>query len=152
GTGKELIAQSIHSLSRRRGHPFIPVDCTVMTGPLCASQLFGHRKGAFTGAEYESLGCFRAADQGTVFLDELGELSLEVQAMLLGVVQERVVMPIGGHSGVPVDVRVIAATNRDLKQEVINGHFREDLFYRLNVVTIKTVGLQERPEDIPLLV
>ena len=113
--------------------------------------MFGHLKGAFTGATYSAVGCFRAADGGTIFLDEIGELELELQAKLLRVLQERVVVPVGSHDGVPVNVRVIAATNRELHREVLAGRFREDLYYRLNVVSIHTLPLKERPEDIEVL-
>lgn len=152
GTGKEVIARSIHQSSPRAGGLFVAVDCTTITGPLFASQLFGHRKGAFTGAAYDALGCFRVADQGTIFLDEIGELELDLQAKLLRVLQERVVAPLGGHESIPVDVRVVCATNRDLKREVSEGRFREDLFYRLNVVLLETTPLNSRTDDIPLLI
>ena len=151
GTGKELIARAIHGCSPRAARPFIPVDCAVTTGTLFASHMFGHVKGSFTGATSATLGCFRAADTGTIFLDEIGEMEQELQAKLLRVLQQRVVMPVGSHQEVPVDVRVLAATNRDLGREVEEGRFREDLFYRLNVVAIRTVGLRDRPEDIPIL-
>lgn len=151
GTGKELIARAIHACSRRSSRPFIPVDCAVTTGTLFASHMFGHVKGSFTGATTATLGCFRAADSGTIFLDELGEMELELQAKLLRVLQQRTVVPVGSHEEVPVDVRVLAATNRDLEREVEAGRFREDLYYRLNVVTIRTLPLRERPEDIPVL-
>jgi DNA-binding NtrC family response regulator len=151
GTGKELIARAIHACSRRTTRPFIPVDCAVTTGTLFASHMFGHLKGSFTGATSATLGCFRAADSGTIFLDEIGEMELELQAKLLRVLQQRVVVPVGSHQEIPVDVRVLAATNRDLAQEVQAGRFREDLFYRLNVVTIRTLPLRERREDIPVL-
>jgi DNA-binding NtrC family response regulator len=151
GTGKELIARAIHACSRRSSRPFIPVDCAVTTGTLFASHMFGHVKGSFTGATSATLGCFRAADSGTIFLDELGEMELELQAKLLRVLQQRTVVPVGAHEEVPVDVRVLAATNRDLELEVGAGRFREDLYYRLNVVTIRTQPLRERPEDIPVL-
>jgi DNA-binding NtrC family response regulator len=151
GTGKELIARAIHACSRRASRPFIPVDCAVTTGTLFASHMFGHMKGSFTGATSATLGCFRAADTGTIFLDEIGEMELELQAKLLRVLQQRVVVPVGSHQEIPVDVRVLAATNRDLAKEVEAGRFREDLYYRLNVVTIRTLPLRERPEDIPVL-
>lgn len=151
GTGKELIARAIHACSRRSTRPFIPVDCAVTTGTLFASHMFGHMKGSFTGATSATLGCFRAADSGTIFLDEIGEMELELQAKLLRVLQQRVVVPVGSHEEMSVDVRVLAATNRDLAKEVEAGRFREDLFYRLNVVTIRTLPLRERPEDIPVL-
>ncbi len=151
GTGKELIARAIHSCSMRSKKAFIPVDCAVTTGTLFASHMFGHVKGSFTGATSSTLGCFRAADAGTIFLDEIGEMELELQAKLLRVLQQRVVVPVGSHEEVAVDVRVLAATNRDLAIEVNEGRFREDLFYRLNVVAIRTIPLRERPEDVPIL-
>lgn len=151
GTGKELVARTLHDHSPRAGRAFIAVDCASVTGSLFASHLFGHRKGAFTGAEHESLGCFRAASGGTIFLDEVGELGLEFQSRLLRVLQERVVVPVGGHQEVPVDVRVIAATNRDLRGCVAAGLFREDLYYRLQVVSLTTTPLKDRCEDIPPL-
>jgi DNA-binding NtrC family response regulator len=151
GTGKELIARAIHACSPRGKKPFIPVDCAVTTGTLFASHMFGHVKGSFTGATSSTLGCFRAAEAGTIFLDEIGEMELELQAKLLRVLQQRVVVPVGSHDEVPVDVRVLAATNRDLAVEVNEGRFREDLFYRLNVVAIRTMPLRERPEDVPVL-
>jgi DNA-binding NtrC family response regulator len=151
GTGKELIARAIHGSGRRAGRPFIPVDCAVTTGTLFASHMFGHVKGSFTGATSSTLGCFRAADGGTIFLDEIGEMELELQAKLLRVLQQRTVVPVGSHDEIPIDVRVVAATNRDLGREVAEGRFREDLFYRLNVVTIRTLPLRDRPEDIPVL-
>ena len=151
GTGKELIARSLHQASLRANKLFIPVDCAAVTGELMASQLFGHCEGAFTGASQASLGCFRAAHEGTIFLDEIGELELPLQAKLLRVLQERVVVPVGDHQGVPVDVRVVAATNRNLEEEVQAGRFREDLFYRLNVVSLQTKALAERSEDIRTL-
>ena len=151
GTGKELIARAIHACSSRSAKPFIPVDCAVTTGTLFASHMFGHVKGSFTGATSATLGCFRAADTGTIFLDEIGEMELELQAKLLRVLQQRVVVPVGSHQEIPVDVRVLAATNRDLGREVEAGRFREDLFYRLNVVAIRTLGLRDRPEDVPVL-
>jgi DNA-binding NtrC family response regulator len=148
GTGKEVIARAIHAHSPRAGKPFIPVDCAAITGTLFASLIFGHLKGAFTGATYNALGAFRAAHGGTVFLDEIGDLEPEMQIKLLRVLQHRIVTPLGSHQGIPVDVRVIAATNRDLEQEVAAGRFREDLYYRLNVVSLRTTPLRERPEDI----
>ena len=151
GTGKELIARAIHGCSLRSKKPFIPIDCAVTTGTLFASHMFGHTKGSFTGATSSTLGCFRAAEAGTIFLDEIGEMELELQAKLLRVLQQRVVVPVGSHDEVPVDVRVLAATNRDLAIEVNEGRFREDLFYRLNVVAIRTIPLRERPEDVPVL-
>jgi DNA-binding NtrC family response regulator len=151
GTGKELIARAIHEQSSRAIGPFIPVDCTSLTGELFASHLFGHVKGAFTGADHPRLGCFRVADGGTLLLDEIGELSPEMQAKLLRTIQERVVVPLGSDEPVPIDVRIIAATNRNLLSEVHAGRFRLDLYYRLNVVSFETISLNERPEDIPAL-
>jgi DNA-binding NtrC family response regulator len=148
GTGKELIARSIHDSSQRAGRPFVPVDCASIPGSLFASQLFGHVKGAFTGASSDTLGCFRAAEGGTIFLDEVGELELDLQAKLLRVIQERQVTPLGSHQPVPIDVRIVAATNRDLAQEVAKGGFRLDLFYRLDVVSIDSAPLKDRIEDI----
>jgi DNA-binding NtrC family response regulator len=151
GTGKELIARAIHANGPKVDRPFIPVDCAVTTGTLFASHMFGHVKGSFTGAISSSLGCFRAASGGTIFLDEIGEMEPEIQSKLLRVLQQRTVVPVGSHEEVPVDVRVLAATNRSLQKEVNEGRFREDLFYRLNVVAIETIPLKERPEDIPLI-
>jgi DNA-binding NtrC family response regulator len=151
GTGKELVARQIHALSPRAAHPFVPVDCAAMTGELMSSQLFGHVSGAFTGANCDALGCFRAAHRGTIFLDEIGELDYALQSKLLRVLQELMVTPVGSHQGQPVDVRVVAATNRDLRSEVAAGRFREDLFYRLHVVHLQTTPLRDRPGDIPEL-
>jgi DNA-binding NtrC family response regulator len=148
GTGKELVARQIHAQSARAQQPFIPVDCAAMSGELMSSQLFGHVAGAFTGANNEALGCFRAANHGTVFLDEIGELEFALQAKLLRVLQDHVVMPVGSHQGQQVDVRVVAATNRNLRADVLERRFREDLFYRLEVVHLRTMALRERPEDI----
>ncbi len=148
GTGKELIARAIHAQSRRAGKPFVAVDCAAIAGTLFASQMFGHQKGAFTGAAYESAGYFRGADGGTIFLDEVGELELDLQTKLLRVLQERLVVPVGGHEGIPVNVRVIAATNRDLARAVAAGEFREDLYYRLYVISLTTTPLRDRAEDI----
>lgn len=148
GTGKELIARAIHDQSRRSDAPFIPVDCASLTGSLLASQLFGHVAGAFTGASANALGCFRATDNGTIFLDEIGELDVDIQSKLLRVLQERHVIPVGSHESLPINVRVVAATNRDLKQDVVAGRFREDLYYRLSVVAVETKRLADRREDI----
>ena len=148
GTGKEVVARAIHARGPRALKPFIPVDCAAATGMLFASHLFGHLKGAFTGASHAALGCFRAAHGGTIFLDEVGELESDMQTKLLRVLQQRMVIPVGGHEEVPIDVRVIAATNRDLRHEVAAGRFREDLYYRLHVVALRTLPLRERPEDI----
>jgi DNA-binding NtrC family response regulator len=148
GTGKELVARALHEQSPRAQNAFVPVDCTSLTGELFASHLFGHIKGAFTGANHDRLGCFRVANGGTLFLDEIGEMSLEMQAKLLRVLQERVVAPLGSDAEIPVDVRIVAATNRNLLEEVKAGRFRLDLYYRLNVVSIETLRLAERIEDI----
>jgi len=151
GTGKELVAREVHAHSARADRAFVPVDCASLVGELMASQLFGHVTGAFTGANCEALGCFQAANGGTLFLDEIGELELPLQAKLLRVLQERVVTPVGSYAGRPVDVRVVAATNRNLLHEVRAGRFREDLYYRLHVVHLQTTSLHDRPEDIPEL-
>lgn len=151
GTGKEVAAREIHRLSARRSGPFIAVDCTTLHGSLFESQLFGHVRGAFTGAERETLGFFRAAHGGTLLLDEIGELSFPAQAKLLRCIQQREVVPVGGTRPVPVDVRVLAATHRDLNQMVEQEKFRLDLYYRLNVVQIQMPALRERGEDVALL-
>jgi DNA-binding NtrC family response regulator len=151
GTGKELVARALRAHGRRAKGPLVPVDCAALPGELFASQMFGHLRGAFTGAHYDALGAFRAASGGTIFLDEIGELSPAVQAKLLRVIQERTVVPLGSYRGEPVDVRIIAATNRELEAEIRAGRFREDLYYRLNVVSLRTTPLKDRPEDIPPL-
>lgn len=148
GTGKEMLARQIHLHSGRRDKVFVPVDCTTLTGPLFESQLFGHTKGAFTGAVDNTLGFFRAANGGTLFLDEISEIPLELQAKLLRVLQEGMVTPLGSHQSHPIDVRIICATNRDLRQMVADEDFRMDLYYRLNVVTLHVPPLRQRPEDI----
>ena len=152
GTGKELIAKSIHHNSPRKDQPLVIVNCAALTESLLESELFGHEKGAFTGADRRREGRFRQADKGTIFLDEIGETSATMQAKLLRVIQEREIQRVGGEETLKVDVRIIAATNRDLKQDVAEGRFREDLFYRLNVVTLDVPPLFERRDDIPLLV
>jgi DNA-binding NtrC family response regulator len=152
GTGKELVARSIHFHGARKHGPFVPVDCTGLVSTLVESELFGYVKGAFTGASQPKRGLIEAASGGTLFLDEIGELPMEMQAKLLRVLQEREVRPVGATSTVPVDVRVIAATNRDLQKEVDRGAFRQDLFYRLSVVPIRMPPLRERKSDIPLIV
>jgi two-component system response regulator HydG len=152
GTGKELAARAIHARSSRSTRPFVPVDSTSLRDTLFESQLFGHTRGAFTGADRATLGFFRAADSGTLFLDEIGELPLQSQAKLLRCIQERLVVPLGATTGIAADVRIIAATNRDLATMVKRGEFREDLFYRLNVASLTLPPLRERKEDIPLLV
>lgn len=151
GTGKELIANALHHNSPRRGGPFIKVNCAALTRELVESELFGHERGAFTGAVATREGKFEAADGGTIFLDEIGDMNVETQAKVLRVLQEREFERVGGNRTIKVDVRVIAATNKDLQQLVREGHFREDLFYRLNVVSVTLPPLRERREDIPLL-
>src|SRR6204780_955788 len=152
GTGKELIARAIHSRSRRSARPFIRVNCAAIPSSLIASELFGHEKGAFTGALQRRLGRFEAANHGTIFLDEIGELPMETQIALLRVIQEREFERVGNSHPISVDVRIIAATNRDLKAAVAAGAFRQDMFYRLNVFPIEMPSLRERMDDIPLLV
>lgn len=152
GTGKELWAGALHRLSPRGNGPFVPVNCAALTATLAESQLFGHEKGAFTGAAGKSLGVFRAAEGGVVFLDEVGEMPLELQPKLLRVLQQSEVTPVGSSQPVPINVQVVAATNRDLEQEVAEGRFREDLYYRLNMVELKVPPLRQRAEDIPRFV
>jgi formate hydrogenlyase transcriptional activator len=152
GTGKELLARAIHSLSKRKNRPLIKVDCAALPPNLIESELFGHEKGAFTGAISRKLGRFEIADKGTIFLDEVGEMPLELQTKLLRVLQEREIQRIGCNQTIQVDVRIIAATNRDLENEIRMDNFREDLFFRINVFPIHIPPLRERKEDIPLLV
>jgi two-component system nitrogen regulation response regulator NtrX len=151
GTGKELVARTVHALSRRRTGPFVEVNCAAIPEELIESELFGHVKGAFTGAVSDRRGKFEVADGGTIFLDEIGDMSLKTQAKVLRVLQEQVVEPVGGTAGVRVDVRVLAATNKDLPVEIRAGRFREDLYFRLNVIPIFVPPLHDRQEDIPLL-
>lgn len=151
GTGKEMVARELHRNSDRAGSVFIPVDCTTLTGQLFESQLFGHTKGAFTGAVDNTLGFFRAAHGGTIFLDEISELPLDLQAKLLRVLQENSVTPLGSTKSYLVDARVLCATNRNLREMVRQGTFRADLYYRLNVVTVEIPPLRQRKEDIMIL-
>ncbi len=152
GTGKELVARTIHELSPRVNHRFVAFNCGAFTEELITSELFGHEKGAFTGASQIKKGLLELAEGGTVFFDEVGELSLAMQVKLLRVLQERTLMRVGGTDEIPVDIRILAATNKDLKKEAENGAFRLDLYYRLDVLTIKVPALAERKEDIPILV
>jgi DNA-binding NtrC family response regulator len=149
GTGKEVWAKQIHQQGGRATRPFVPVNCAALTATLAESQFFGHEKGAFTGALGASLGVFRAAQGGVVFLDEVGEMPLELQPKLLRVLQESEVTPVGASSPVSIDVQIVAATNRDLEAEVSAGRFREDLYFRLNMVELRVPALRERSEDIP---
>jgi two-component system response regulator PilR (NtrC family) len=151
GTGKELIAKAIHDLSRRCDNHFVVLNCGGIPETLMESELFGHKKGAFTGATQDKKGLFEVADKGTIFLDEIGELSLPIQVKLLRAVQEHVFRPVGGNEDISVDIRIISATNKNLEDEVITGNFREDLFYRLNVIEIKVPPLRERKSDLRLL-
>ena len=151
GTGKELVAQTIHQTSTRKNHPFVALNCGAIPANLIESELFGHERGAFTTAMYQRKGKFEIAHGGTLFLDEIGELDRELQVRLLRVLQEKEFQRVGGNRSYKTDVRIIAATSRDLKKAVQSGHFRDDLFYRLNVVPIHIPPLRERREDIPLL-
>lgn len=148
GTGKELIARAIHDQSDRKNNPFMVINCAGIPETLLESELFGHKKGAFTGATYEKKGLFEVANKGTVFLDEIGEITPAMQVKLLRVVQEKMFKPVGSNEAIAVDIRIISATNRKLEDEVIAGRFREDLFYRLNVIEIRVPPLRERKEDI----
>jgi two-component system response regulator PilR (NtrC family) len=152
GTGKELVARAIHDLSPRAEKPFISINCGAFTETLLESELFGYIKGSFTGASSNRKGLFEAAHKGTIFLDEIGEMSPAMQVKLLRVLQERRVRPVGAHDELAIDARVIAATNRDLKQMSTDGTFREDLFYRISVIPISLPPLRDRKEDIPDLV
>ncbi len=151
GTGKELVARALHYNSKRKNKPLISVNCGTITENLIESELFGHKRGAFTGAISDKEGLIKAADGGTLFLDEISELPLQLQVKLLRVLQEKEYTPVGSTASINVNVRFIASTNRDLKEDVANGRFREDLYYRLNIVEIRLPSLKEREEDIPLL-
>jgi two-component system nitrogen regulation response regulator NtrX len=151
GTGKELVARSIHFQSLRADGPFVEVNCAAIPEDLIESELFGHTRGAFTGAVTTKKGKFELADGGTLFLDEIGDMTLKTQAKVLRALQEQKIEPVGGQASVPVDVRVIAATNKRLEEEIRRGAFREDLYFRLNVVPFQVPPLRERPEDVPLL-
>ncbi len=152
GSGKELVAKSIHSTSNRAHNPLIEVNCAAIPGELIESELFGHVKGSFTGAIKDKTGKFEAANNGTIFLDEVGDMSLSAQAKVLRVLQDNCIQKVGGGKDIKIDVRVIAATNKDLKKEIEKGKFREDLFHRLAVIIINVPSLKERKNDIPLLI
>ena len=152
GTGKELVARALHTGSERKDRPLIVQDCSAIPRDLIESTLFGHEKGSFTGATDRKNGCFEEANGGTIFLDEVGELDLTLQPKLLRVLETRQVKRVGGNKEIPIDVRVVAATNKDLRKMVSQGTFREDLYYRLGVVTVEPPPLRDRPEDVPLLV
>lgn len=151
GTGKELVAQSLHMQGPRAGGPFVPINCGAIPRDLIESELFGHRKGSFTGAVSDRLGRFELAHGGTLFLDEIGDLPMDMQVKLLRVLQERCILPVGASKEVPIDVRVVAATHKKLEAEVEAGRFREDLYYRINVLPVITTPLRERPADITAL-
>src|SRR5262252_3231739 len=151
GTGKELVARAVHACSPRSGEAFVSINCGAFPETLLESELFGYVKGAFTGASQNKRGLFEVASGGTIFLDEIGEMSLSMQVKLLRVLQERTIRPVGGTQETPVDVRVIAATNRDLREMIANGTFREDLYYRVSVIPIQVPPLRERRDDIELL-
>ncbi len=152
GTGKELVARAIHKNSQRRDHPFVALDCTSLAESLLESELFGHVKGSFTGAIQTKMGLFKVADGGTLFLDEIANISLTTQAKLLRVLQEREVTPIGGNHPIPFDIRLVAATNRNLRNLVAEGAFRDDLFFRLNIIPVDLPPLRERKGDLSLLI
>lgn len=151
GTGKELVARWIHEKSKRKSGPFVDVNCAAIPSELLESELFGHEKGSFTGATRQRIGKFEQADSGTLFLDEIGDMSADAQAKVLRALQENAIMRVGGSKKIPVNVRIIAATNKDLQKEIENKNFREDLFHRINVIPIHIPPLRQRKEDIPLL-
>src|SRR5690606_17559303 len=152
GTGKELVAAAIHNQSERRSRPFIRVNCAAIPRDLVESEMFGHERGAFTGATERRIGRFELAHTGTLFLDEVGDLGPEAQAKLLRAIEAREIERVGGGKPIRVDVRIVAATNKDLARAVSDGSFREDLFFRLNVIPVDVPALRDRPDDIPLLV
>ena len=152
GSGKELVAQGIYQMSQRSMMPFVEVNCAAIPSELIDSELFGHKKGSFTSAIKDHKGKFEQADGGTIFLDEIGDMSLAAQAKVLRVLQERKLTPVGGDKEITVDVRVLAATNKNLQEEIAKGNFREDLYHRLSVIVLKVPALDERKEDIPLLI
>ena len=152
GTGKELVARQLHDLSQRSHGPFIEVNCAAIPAELIESQLFGHEKGSFTSAIKQKKGDFELADSGTLFLDEIGDMSLPAQAKVLRALQENKIVRVGGEKEIPVNVRILAATNKNLKSEIEKGNFREDLYHRLSVIVINVPPLRERKDDIPLLV
>lgn len=152
GTGKELVARAIHDRSNRAHKPFVAINCGALRETLLESELFGHEKGAFTGAYTRKIGLAEAANGGTLFLDEIGELSPGIQSKLLRFIQEGEIFRVGGKDPIKVDIRLISATNKELDQEVMNGHFREDLYYRINTITMHSPPLRRRKEDVPLLV
>jgi DNA-binding NtrC family response regulator len=151
GTGKELVAKWIHEKSRRSSGPFVEVNCAAIPAELLESELFGHEKGAFTGASSKRIGKFEQADGGTLFLDEIGDMSLEAQAKVLRALQENTITRVGGNEAIPIDVRIVAATNKKLEEEIEEGNFREDLFHRISVIPIVVPPLRDRKEDIPLI-
>jgi transcriptional regulator with GAF, ATPase, and Fis domain len=152
GSGKELVARQLHEKSNRASNPFVEVNCAAIPSELIESELFGHEKGAFTSAIKQRLGKFELAENGTLFLDEIGDMSLSAQAKVLRALQENKITRVGGDKDITVNPRVIAATNKDLKKEITEGKFREDLYHRLSVIVIKVPSLKDRKEDIPLLV
>jgi len=152
GTGKELVARAIHRKSQRKDKQFVEVNCAAIPNELIESELFGHEKGSFTGAVQQRIGKFELANKGTLFLDEIGDMSLQAQAKVLRAIEEGIIERVGGGKKIDVDVRVISATNKDLKEEIATNNFREDLFHRLNVIPIHVNPLRERTEDIPILI